>query len=171
MDLSGLLSAVNQFNQGYIVLALALLSVFILIWVLVLTSSVNKLKKRLNLLMQDDHASDLGEALRRYADQLAQQQAATSKLVARADQLERHSKRNINGIGMVRFNAFPEVGSDLSFAVALMDGTGKGMVISSIYGRDENRIYAKPLENAQSSYRLSVEEQEAVDIARDRQVV
>lgn len=66
------------------------------------------------------------------------------------------------GIGVVRFNAFQDTGSDLSFAVAYIDANKNGVVISSIYGREESRTYAKPLENGNSHYQLSEEEQEAI---------
>lgn len=66
------------------------------------------------------------------------------------------------GVGVVRFNAFQDTGSDLSFAVALLDGTKNGVVISSIYGREETRTYAKPIKSGMSTYPLSLEEEEAI---------
>ncbi len=66
------------------------------------------------------------------------------------------------GIGMVRFNAFEGVGSDLSFSFALLDGHRDGVVLSSLFGRDESRIYAKPVKDGRSTYQLTAEEKEAV---------
>jgi hypothetical protein len=63
---------------------------------------------------------------------------------------------------LVRFNAFQDTGSDLSFAIALTDSTGSGAVISSIYGRDECRVYAKPVEGRRSPYPLSDEERQVL---------
>jgi hypothetical protein len=68
----------------------------------------------------------------------------------------------VRGVGVVRFNAFQDTGSDLSFAVALLDANESGLVISSIYGRDESRTYAKPVKAGKSPYQLSGEEQEAI---------
>ena len=59
---------------------------------------------------------------------------------------------------ILRFNAFQGTGSDLSFALALTDSAGNGAVLSSIYGRDECRMYAKPVEQGRSTYTLSDEE-------------
>lgn len=70
--------------------------------------------------------------------------------------------RCFQGIGMVRFNAFEGVGSDLSFSFALLNGHRDGVVLSSLFGRDESRIYAKPIKDAQSTYQLTAEEREAV---------
>jgi hypothetical protein len=68
----------------------------------------------------------------------------------------------IRGVGVVRFNAFQNTGSDLSFAVALLDARLNGVVLSSIYGREESRTYAKPVSAGRSPYQLSNEEQEAI---------
>ncbi|HEY3314191.1 MAG TPA: DUF4446 family protein [Bacillota bacterium] len=70
--------------------------------------------------------------------------------------------RCFQGIGMVRFNAFEGVGSDLSFSFALIDGHRDGVVLSSLFGRDESRIYAKPIKDGQSTYQLTGEEKDAV---------
>jgi hypothetical protein len=69
------------------------------------------------------------------------------------------------GVGVVRFNAFQDTGSDLSFSVAFLDAHKNGLVISSIYGRDESRSYAKPIKDGQSQYQLSAEENEAIQRA------
>ncbi|QSQ08647.1 hypothetical protein H0A61_00985 [Koleobacter methoxysyntrophicus] len=68
-------------------------------------------------------------------------------------------------VGIVRYNAFKDVGGELSFAIALLDSNNNGLVLNSVYGRQENRTYAKPIVNGRCSYQLSVEEREAVDIA------
>ncbi|MBX5435788.1 MAG: DUF4446 family protein [Alicyclobacillaceae bacterium] len=59
---------------------------------------------------------------------------------------------------VLRFNAFPEMGSDLSFSLALLDDRGDGVVLSSIYGREESRVFAKPVRGGQSDYPLTDEE-------------
>lgn len=66
------------------------------------------------------------------------------------------------GIGVVRFNAFQDTGGDLSFSVAFVDAQKNGVVITSIYGREEARTYAKPLQEGKSIYPLSEEEKEAI---------
>ncbi|HZK24504.1 MAG TPA: DUF4446 family protein [Oscillospiraceae bacterium] len=76
--------------------------------------------------------------------------------------LQHNFVSTVRGIGVVRFNAFQNTGGDLSFAVALLNGKQDGVIFSSIYGREESRFYAKPVTAAQSTYKLSAEEQEAV---------
>ncbi|WP_067926126.1 DUF4446 family protein [Alicyclobacillus shizuokensis] len=64
---------------------------------------------------------------------------------------------------LVRFNAFADVGSNLSFSLALLDDDRNGVVLSSIYGRDESRVYAKPVQSGTSTYPLTEEEQMAIE--------
>jgi hypothetical protein len=63
---------------------------------------------------------------------------------------------------MVRFRAFEDMGSDLSYAVALLDAHNNGVVLSSIFGREDSRSYAKPIEDGKSSYPMTQEEEQAL---------
>ena len=72
---------------------------------------------------------------------------------------------SLQKVGIVRFNPFKETGGDQSFSVAVLDADNNGFVITSHYGRESNRVYAKPINNGASSYSLSKEEQEAINKA------
>jgi hypothetical protein len=85
-----------------------------------------------------------------------------------AQQLDSLGQQALTRVGVVRFNAFHDVGSDLSFALALLNQRGDGVVISSLYGREECRSYAKPVQGGVSSYNLSQEEKEAIRQAMSR---
>jgi len=67
-----------------------------------------------------------------------------------------------------RFNAFNDVGSNLSFSMALLDGEGNGLVLTSLYGRQESRTYAKKVAGGTAQARLSEEEEEVLREARSR---
>jgi hypothetical protein len=88
-------------------------------------------------------------------DALSERYAAVLRRVAGA----------VQHVGVVRFDAFRDLGGLLSFAVALLDDRGNGLVFSSIYGRSESRTYAKPIIERSSSYELSPEEREAIRLA------
>lgn len=84
------------------------------------------------------------------------------KFENRCDGLREHLHKCVQQVHTVRFNAFDNTGSDLSYSVALLDEDNNGVVISSIYGRDESRTYAKPIVNKESTYKLSKEEIQAL---------
>jgi len=88
------------------------------------------------------------------------------KLSEEFENLKKEKVFSIQKVGMIRFNPFAEVGSDQSFSVALLDGNDCGVVITSLYSREDNRIYAKPINNGQSSYVLSEEERSAIEQAK-----
>lgn len=76
--------------------------------------------------------------------------------------LDRRLSYALQRVGMVRFNAFSDAGGELSYAVALLDSEGNGVVTSSIYGRAEARVYAKSVIRGKSSFNLSQEEESAI---------
>ena len=69
---------------------------------------------------------------------------------------------SVRRVGVLRYDAFEDVGGRLSFSCALLDDHGTGVVLTSINGRQETRVYAKPVTTGQSSYNLSQEEAEAI---------
>jgi hypothetical protein len=69
-------------------------------------------------------------------------------------------------VGVVRFNPYHDTGGDYSFAVALLDAQGGGVLITGLYHRDRCRVYAKPVQGWASTYKLTDEEREAIDKAR-----
>ncbi|HZK57736.1 MAG TPA: DUF4446 family protein, partial [Clostridia bacterium] len=72
----------------------------------------------------------------------------------------------IQKIGIIRYNAFDDTGSDLSYSIALLDENNDGIIISGIYGRTETVSYAKPVKDGVSNYSLSVEELQALERAK-----
>lgn len=68
----------------------------------------------------------------------------------------------VRHVGLVRYDAFEDVGGRLSFSCALLDDHGTGVVVTSINGRQDTRVYAKPITNGKSAYNLSIEEEEAI---------
>lgn len=79
--------------------------------------------------------------------------------------LERRTRGALQHIGMVRFNPFEDTGSDQSFAIAVLDDRRDGIVLSSLHGRANTRIFAKPVEGGASRHNLSEEEAQAIRIA------
>lgn len=79
--------------------------------------------------------------------------------------LKKEGRKSLQKTGIIRFNPFREAGGDQSFSIALLDADNSGFVITSLYGHDANRVYAKPITGGASSYPLSREEKEALDRA------
>jgi Protein of unknown function (DUF4446) len=69
---------------------------------------------------------------------------------------------SVRNVALLRYDAFEDVGGRLSFSCALLDDHGDGVVLTSINGRQETRVYAKPVAQGTSSHNLSLEEEEAI---------
>jgi hypothetical protein len=89
-----------------------------------------------------------------------------TELRDRVAALEAGAARNLQYIGFVRFNAFEDVGSELSFSLAVVDGNGNGFIMSSIYSREEVRTYAKAVRRFVPDKDVSAEEQRALRLAQ-----
>ena len=88
------------------------------------------------------------------------------KLSEELESLKKESKFSVQKIGIVRFNPFSEVGGDQSFSIALLDGNNDGIVITSLYSREGNRVYGKPIKAGLSEHSLSEEEKQAIEKAK-----
>src|SRR5579872_2772918 len=84
----------------------------------------------------------------------------------RVEALEANAARSLQRVGFVRFNAFPDVGSELSYALAVVDGDGNGFLVSSIYSREEVRTYAKSIRRFAADKDMSEEERRALELAK-----
>lgn len=109
---------------------------------------------------------NLEEVLQAHVREVRAAVAKTQETDTLARSLERSSRSHIQRVGFVRFNPFREAGGDQSFALALADRDGHGVVISSLHGRDVTRVYGKPLAAWESPYPLSDEEQQAITRAK-----
>jgi len=143
-------------------LGICVLALLVLLIVMVRQS---RLINRYRHLLQGDSTRNLDEVLRDQAADLAALKGAVSGVERRIEELARASETHAQRMGVIRFNAFPDAGSDLSFAIALLDAHNNGFVISSLYGRNESRTYAKPIRAGTSTYALSEEEKAALSQA------
>lgn len=100
---------------------------------------------------------------------LAQAQGSRRRMrpvTLREPDLQPPPSNALQHVGVVRFNPYHDTGGDYSFAVALLDAAGNGLVLTGLYHRDRCRVYAKPIQGWTSSYTLTDEERAAIEQAR-----
>lgn len=88
------------------------------------------------------------------------------KILKEIEVLKKENIFNVKKVGIVRFNPFKEVGGNQSFSVALLDGKDDGVVITSLYSREGNRVFGKPIKDGKSEYILLEEEKQAINLAQ-----
>ena len=96
----------------------------------------------------------------------AAQQGALERVTGRTDELEGLARTDVSRIGFVRYDAFDDTGSNLSYALALLNREGDGVVLSSIYSRTDTRTYGKAVERFKPAANASEEELAAIEQAR-----
>jgi hypothetical protein len=111
--------------------------------------------------------ASLADTLDRHLDRVEAVDQRLGVLDAQYRSLEARSRGSLQHLGIVRFNPFPDTGSDQSFAIALLNDRHSGVVISSLHARSGTRVFAKPVEAGKASHALSDEEAEALRIAAE----
>ena len=106
----------------------------------------------------DLRAKDVKEVLKEFKELKEE----FTKVSEELQEMKKQNKMSIQKVGIIRYNPFSNTGSDLSFSVALLDGGNNGIVVTSLYSREGNRVYGKAVKNAKSEHSLSEEEQKAI---------
>jgi uncharacterized protein YlxW (UPF0749 family) len=105
------------------------------------------------------------ELLSRHEETIARLKAAVRQLAGEQRRQAEALMSSVQRVGLVRYDAFEDMGGHLSFSAALLDAEGDGIVITSINGRQDTRCYAKPVEAWTSRHNLSEEEEAAIQQA------
>lgn len=160
----------NILNMQFEILILFITCfVFIIINCILLISNIkktNRIKTKYNRFMNGLSDRNMEELLETCISNTNTVTAKNRDIELKINEIERTLIQCIQKVGIVRFNAFDNVGSDLSFSIALLDNTDSGVVISGIYARDSSSTYSKPISSGKSKYTLSAEEIQAIDIAK-----
>lgn len=156
------LSGVELTNLTY---ALVIVASFFGISSLFFAIKLHKLNKLYQKFMKGATGQSVEQMLLVKIQDIEVLKRAVNELQNECKRMDSESLEHIQRFGMIRFNAFDNTGSDLSFALAMTNASRTGFVLSGIYGRDESRVYAKPLLNGESSYALTKEEKKAIEEA------
>lgn len=158
------LAVINQWCQNN--LWLVLIIYFLLtLEVLFLFIATHKRLARYRYLFKGNEDRDLESVLINLSEKSSLLSNNLSNLEERVAGNQVREEMHLQNWALIRFKAFQNTGSDQSFALALLDAVGDGIVLSSLFGREESRVYCKPIERGQSIYPLTDEEKEAITTA------
>jgi hypothetical protein len=144
------------------VLALGAAVVILVVWVAMLQRSEARLRSRLRRVLPGGATTSLDQLLEQNVHRLDDLTTRLDALNKLHHELEAITQRAIQKVGVVRYSAFSDTGGDQSFAIALLDSEGSGIVVSSLHSRADTRVFAKPVQAGRSRYPLSDEEQDAI---------
>lgn len=162
-----MLSDLLGFDSDYIIIGLTVIVVVLLVLYIVNIVQTNKLKKRYNIFMSGKNAKTLEDTLIKRLDQVDTLIAANSTNVKNIDKLFSNMKFTFQKVGLVKYDAFHEMGGRLSFSLALLNETDDGFVMNAVHSREGCYTYIKEIVGGNSIIVLAEEEQEALNMAKD----
>lgn len=137
----------------------------LLLAVVVLFVRMSRLRRAYASALDPSRREDLFQAVERQASSLASLREDVGVVNGNTERLRDLLRDTVSRVGLVRYDAFEDMGGALSFSAALLDEHGDGIVVSAINGRSETRCYAKPVRQRTSDHNLSEEEVEAIRAA------
>ena len=151
--------------QSWIGMATIVLVIALLVYCVILHIRLGSLKKKYDFFMQGDNGASLERKLSVEVSEIRDAAKGLESLLTEQAAIRNTQSNTIQKIGFIKYNAFENIGNDLSFALTLLDGNNNGICISSIYGRNESRIFSKPIVKGKSLVSLSQEELESLNEA------
>jgi uncharacterized protein DUF4446 len=130
--------------------------------VLVLVVRQRRLAKRIEGLTRGDDGRSLESILSAHLERVHALTRDVDRLEARSAVQEATLRHAFQRVGIVRFNPFEDTGGNQSFAIALLDAKGDGVVISSLHARGSTRVYAKSVKGGKAETSASAEEAQAL---------
>jgi len=152
------LTAIIFLSSGVAILFLVFINAFFL-WYFYKTD------KKVNAIFENGKIKSFKDILLGQKDKNKELEEKIEKAFLKIKNLDDISKITIQKTGIVRFNPFNNMGGNQSFVIALLDGKNNGFVVSSLFVKEGNRVYAKSIKAGKSDHALSTEELEAIDNA------
>lgn len=162
-----MISKIFGINSDYIIIAMAILLVVLLIILIVDTVQIISLKKRYKIFMSGKNARNLEKTLIERLDQVDGLLAANAANEKNIKRLFSNMKFTFQKVGLVKYDAFNEMGGKLSFSLALLNETDDGFVLNAVHSREGCYTYIKEIVGGNSIIVLAEEEQEALNMAKE----
>lgn len=158
------LEVISQYST-IIIIIISSITVISFLMNIVALKSISKLKKKYRKMMRGNDNKNIEEVINNYLDEVEKIKENNENLMNQYGTITSKLSKSIQKTAITRYKAFDDVGSDLSFSLALLDDENNGIMLTSIYGRNESTVYAKPIDSGISRYDMSDEEKEVLDIA------
>ncbi len=157
---------IDFIKQDTFLLVWLIITVLLLLGFIIMISKLYSLNKKYRIFIEKlGNGKNIEEDLETYMYRVEKVEKQNAEITNYIKTLDEDLTKCIQKVGIVRYNAFKDTGSDLSFTLALLDEHNDGVVLNGIYSREMSNIYAKPIKNGKSTYTMSEEETQAVQKA------
>ena len=162
-------------DPGIIIIILMITTIGLIGVIMYLYRTVQKIDERYKAFMKGEDGKTLERSFMRKFNQIEKMNDITTKLSEDIKRLDDVKNRSLIKYGIVKYDAFDDVGGKLSFSLALLDQTDTGFVLNAIHSKENCFLYIKEVMNGESYIILSDEEVQALRIARkygdDKEVI
>lgn len=155
------------FDSDYMIIGLAGAVIILLIMIIINMVQTSKLKKKYKKFMSGKNAKSLEDTLIKRLDQVDSLMEANSANEKSINQIFKDMKFTFQKIGLVKYDAFNEMGGKLSFSLALLNQANDGFVLNAVHSREGCYTYIKEIVDGNSIIVLAEEEQEALKMAME----
>jgi hypothetical protein len=146
-------------------LGMATIILILLIWIIVHSAKLSGMKKKYNIFMKGEDAKSLEDTLIKRLELLDQLQHSNDANREDINQLIENQKITFQKCGMVKYDAFKEMGGKLSFSLALLTKENDGILLTAMHTREGCYTYIKDIIKGESVLILAEEEKEALEMA------
>lgn len=166
-EVAGVTTTGNTTNTEMIlIIVLAIVAATLLALVIVLFVKMNKLNKKLRIFMSGKDAVSLEESLQILEEDVFALKEHASRTKREIKNIYKKQESNFQKLGLVKYDAFQQMGGQLSFSLALLDEHDDGFLINSVHSTEGCYSYTKPISKGECELALGKEEQQALDIAK-----
>jgi hypothetical protein len=155
------------FDSDYIIIGLAVFCIVLFILVIINISQTSKLKKKYAAFMLGKNAKSLEDTLITRLDQVDKLLTANEANEKNIQKIFENMKYTFQKVGLVKYDAFNEMGGKLSFSLALLNKSNDGFVLNAVHSREGCYTYVKEIIDGNSIITLADEEQEALKMAKN----
>jgi hypothetical protein len=167
MIMQWILTYVREYTEIFIIMSLA--GNIILVFLLSINyTATSNLREKYKKLTKGASGKNIEAILVEHMQKADEMRDEFSQIHTKINILQNRMSFCIQKVGMIRYNAFEDMGSDLSYSIALLDHNNDGAIITGIHGRAESISYAKPIKEGKSTYSLSIEELQALERAKNK---
>lgn len=153
------------FDSDYLLLGVLGFAILLLIFILINMIQMHKLKKKYKMFMDGKNAKTLEESIMNRMDQIDYLISSNKKNEADIESIHKNLKGTFQKVGLVKYDAFQEMGGKLSFSLALLNQINDGFIINAMHSREGCYTYIKEIVKGESYVELAEEEAEALDKA------
>lgn len=157
------------FDSDYIIIGLAAFVIILFIMVIVNIVQMKKLKKNYKIFMSGNSAKNLEDTLIKRLEQIDSLIVANAANERNIQMLFKNMKITYQKMGLIKYDAFHEMGGKLSFSLAMLDESDNGFIINAMHTREGCYTYIKEIVDGNSIIVLSEEEQQALDRAMKKE--